>query len=60
MLWGLCLGLAAMLMGVGMELHSSGSGPIVTYPIVVGGILFLPLASAALNRLVPVTSNSPE
>ena len=49
-----------MLMGVGMELHSSGSGPMVTYPIVVGGILFLPLASATLNRLVPVTSNSPE
>jgi hypothetical protein len=54
-LWGLCLGLAAMVTGVGMELHSS-AGPLVSYPIVVAGILFLPLASAAINRLAPATS----
>jgi hypothetical protein len=58
-LWGLCLGLAAMVTGVGIELHSSGAGPLVSYPIVVAGILFLPLASAALNRLAP-SRTSPE
>jgi hypothetical protein len=58
-LWGICLGIAAMVMGVGIELHASGAGPMVSFPIVVAGILFLPLASAALNRLVPART-SPE
>jgi hypothetical protein len=58
-LWGLCLGVAAMLTGVGIELYSSGAGRLVSYSVVVAGILLLPLASAALNRLEPVRS-SPE
>ena len=59
MLWGLCLGVAAMMTGVGIELHSSGSGAFVSYPVVIAGILFLPLASATINRFTPAPT-SPE
>ena len=59
-LWGLCLGLGAMLTGVGIELHASGSGPLVSYSVVVAGILFLPLASAVIERVMPATATPPE
>jgi hypothetical protein len=49
-LWGLCLALAAMTTGIGVELHLSGAGPWVSYPVVVAGIAMLPLASATLER----------
>jgi hypothetical protein len=52
MVWGLCLAFAAMVIGVGIELHTSGAGPIVSYPVVVAGVLIVPLASAALERLM--------
>lgn len=49
-LWGLCLALAAMTTGIGVELHLSGAGAWVSYPVVVAGIVMLPLASGALER----------
>ena len=58
--WGICLAVAAMVTGVGVELSLAGAGPLVSYPVVVAGILALPLASAAIERLVPATGGSPE
>jgi hypothetical protein len=40
-----------MVTGVGIELHASGAGPLVSFPVVAGGILLLPLTSAGINRL---------
>lgn len=51
-LWGLCLALGAMVTGIGIELHFAGAGPMRSYPLVMGGIAFLPLAAAAIERLV--------
>jgi hypothetical protein len=51
--WGLCLAAAAMMVGVGIELRSSGAAAMVSYPVVVAGILLVPLASGAIQRLVP-------
>jgi hypothetical protein len=50
-LWGLCLASAAMVTGVGVELALSGAGPLVSYPVVVAGILALPVGSAAIQRI---------
>jgi len=58
--WGACLAVAAMVMGIGVELSLSGAGPLVSYPFVVAGILLLPLASAAIERLAPAGGASPE
>ena len=58
--WGVCLAVAAMVTGVGVELSLSGAGPLVSYPLVVTGILALPLASAAIERLAPAAGSSPE
>ena len=58
--WGICLAVAAMVTGVGVELSLSGAGPLVSYPLVVAGILALPLASAAIERLAPETAGSPD
>ena len=55
-LWGLCLALGAMVTGIGIELHFAGAGPMQSYPLVVGGIAFLPLAAAAIERLSPARS----
>jgi hypothetical protein len=57
--WGFCLALAAMVVGVGLELHSSGAGPFVSFPVVVAGVLLLPAASAAIERVTGATSSSP-
>jgi hypothetical protein len=54
--WGLCLAAAAMVTGVGMELRSSGSSALLSYSVVVAGVLLVPLASAAIQRVVPVTT----
>ena len=59
-LWGLCLGVAAMVTGVGMEMYGSGAGALASYPVVVAGILLVPLASAGLGRLAPASPTSPE
>ncbi len=58
-LWGLCLGLAAMMTGVGIELYASGAGVLASYPVIIAGILFVPLASAGIERLAS-TSASPD
>jgi hypothetical protein len=50
-LWGLCLMLGAMVSGIGVELYFSGGGALRSYPLVVAGIAFLPLAAAAIERL---------
>ena len=56
-LWGLCVALGAAVTGVGLELYSSGAGWI-SYPVVVGGIVFLPFASSGIERLTAVTASS--
>jgi hypothetical protein len=58
-LWGLCLAVAAMVTGIGVELALSGAGPLVSYPLVVGGIVMLPLASSALERIELVRAGPP-
>ena len=58
--WALCLAVSAMVTGVGVELSLSGAGPLVSYPLVVAGIVALPLASAAIERLDPTARTSPE
>ena len=58
MVWSVCLAMAAMVIGVGIELHMSGAGPLVSYPVVVAGVLLVPLASAALQRLAPAWASS--
>ena len=58
--WGVCLALAAMVIGVGIELHSSGAGALVSYPVVVAGVLLVPLASAVLERFAPSSWASSE
>jgi hypothetical protein len=55
-LWGLCLALGAMATGIGIELHFAGAGPVQSFPLVAGGILFLPLAAAAIERLTAAAS----
>jgi hypothetical protein len=49
-LWGLCLAVAAMMSGIGIELYLDGEGPLRSYPLIVGGIALLPIASAAIDR----------
>ena len=56
-LWGMCLGVAAMVTGVGIELYASGAGAMVSYPVVIAGVLLVPLASAAIERLTPATTS---
>jgi hypothetical protein len=51
--WGVCLALGATVAGVGLELYSSGAGLLLSYTVVVAGILFVPVASAAIDRLAP-------
>ena len=55
--WGLCLGVAAMVTGVGIELYASGSGALVSYPVVIAGVLLVPFASAVIERLTPATTS---
>jgi len=54
--WGICLAAAAMVIGVGIEMRSSGASPLISFPVVVAGVLLVPLASAAIGRLVPVAT----
>jgi hypothetical protein len=58
--WGVCLAVAAMVTGIGVELSLSGAGPVVSFPLVVAGILALPLASAGIERLAPAGGGSPK
>jgi hypothetical protein len=54
--WGVCLAVAAMVTGVGMELHSTGASALLSSAVVVAGVLMVPLSSAAIGRVVPVTT----
>ena len=58
-MWGLCLAVAAMVTGVGIEMYAAGAG-FVSYPVVVAGVLMVPLASAGLERLEAVRAGSPQ
>ena len=58
-MWGLCLAVAAMVTGVGIEMYAAGAG-LVSYPVVVAGVLMVPLASAGLERLEAVRAGSPQ
>jgi hypothetical protein len=51
MIWGLCLAVAAMVTGVGMELYASGAGRGTSLAVVVAGVLLVPLSSALIERL---------
>ena len=54
--WGACLAVAAMVTGVGMELHSTGASVLLSSTVVVAGVLLVPLSSAAIGRVMPVTT----
>lgn len=54
--WGLCLAVAAMVVGVGFELHSDGVGVAASSAVIAGGVLLLPLTSAAVGRLAPAVT----
>jgi hypothetical protein len=56
--WGVCLAIGAMVMGVGIELYASGAGRAVSIPVVVAGILFVPLSSAVIERLLEPSPSS--
>jgi len=58
-MWGLCLAVAAMVTGVGIEMYAAGAG-LISYPIVVAGVLMVPLASTGLQRLETVRERSPQ
>jgi hypothetical protein len=58
-LWGACLALGAMVTCVGIELHASGAGPVVSFPVVAAGILFLPLASTGIQHILKPGTSSP-
>jgi len=58
-LWGVCLALGAMVTCVGIELHASGAGPAVSFPVVAAGIVFLPLASTGIERFLEPATASP-
>jgi hypothetical protein len=56
-IWAVCVAVGAMVTGVGLELYASGAGRGTSIPVVLAGILFVPLASAAIERfLVPAPS----
>ena len=59
LLWGMCLAVAAMVTGVGIEMYAAGAG-LISYPVVVAGVLMVPLASAGLERLEAVRAGSPQ
>lgn len=59
LLWGMCLAVAAMVTGVGIEMYAAGAG-LLSYPVVVAGILMVPLASAGLERLETLRAGSPQ
>jgi hypothetical protein len=42
--------------GVGMELHSTGASVLLSWTVVVAGVLMVPLSSAAIGRVMPVTT----
>ena len=50
MLWGLCVAIAALTTGSGVQLFIEGAPALASYPLVVGGILLLPAGSALLQR----------
>jgi hypothetical protein len=54
--WGVCLAVAAMVIGVGLELRSSGASVLLSGTVVVVGVLLVPLASAVIDRLVPIAT----
>lgn len=54
--WGVCLATAAMVIGVGMELRSEGAGTLLSSCVVVAGVLLVPLASAGIQRVIPITT----
>jgi hypothetical protein len=59
-LWACCLAFGATVCGVGLELHATGAEPWLSVPVVVAGILLLPLTSAVLTRLGEVPVRPPQ
>jgi hypothetical protein len=56
--WGVCLAAAAMVVGIGLELHSDGAGVLASSAVIAAGVLLVPVCSAAIGRLAP--SATPE
>lgn len=50
-LWGLCVAVAALMTGSGLQIFLEGGPAVASYPLVVAGILLLPAGSALLQRL---------
>jgi hypothetical protein len=44
------------VIGVGMELHSSGTSAVLSYSVVVAGVLLVPLSSATIQRVIPIST----
>ena len=59
-MWALCLAFGAMVTGVGIELYAAGADVWVSYPVVIGGIAFVPLASMGIDRLSGATASTRE
>jgi|tagenome__1003787_1003787.scaffolds.fasta_scaffold12890100_1 hypothetical protein len=57
-LWALCLAFGAMVTGIGVELYASGSGRVTAFAVATAGVLFVPFASAAIDRLTAAPASS--
>ena len=51
MIWAVCLSVGATVSGIGLELYAAGAGRGISIPVVLAGILFVPLSSAVIERL---------
>ena len=53
LIWALCVMASALVTAVGIESYLEGASAVVSYPVVVAGMLLLPFASAMIDRLAP-------
>jgi hypothetical protein len=56
--WALCLAFGATVTGIGIELYASGGGRATGFAVAAAGVLFVPLASWAIDRLAVVPASS--
>jgi hypothetical protein len=57
-LWALCLAFGAMVTGIGVELYASGAGRVTAFAVATAGVLFVPAASAVIDRLAVAPASS--
>jgi hypothetical protein len=58
--WALCLAFGAMVTGIGIDLYASGAGRATGFAVAAAGVLFVPLASRAIDRLATAPASSRE